>query len=676
MDSVKRQVAYRHFAVKTQQIGLSILICLLSACGGGSGQPAIGAAVATPSDSSTNNASPTQSVTPPTAQNPGNPAEQTSIPAVFEPVDTDSDGIRDSEDAFPFNNRESEDTDGDGTGDNADDDDDNDGVLDVIDAFPFDIRESVDSDADGTGNNTAPDDDNDGVLDVDDAFPTDPGESSDTDGDNQGDNSDPDIDNDGIANAADYFPYDIERYSLKDAMQGNWTSSCIPDAESSYIVGQQYSGAQLYSAIVFFNDTSCSDFQFSTLSDSTFIYLMNVEYGDEIVTSDGRSAQRIDLQPLKTTADSQFVPVSSQNFISIEGDTMYEGTIDENNPGVYELADDRLYTRADSFIASELIDTVDTPVVEKPVVVRETVPTTNHVNEDRTQPTPGSFLNSDNTTLKFNGADLFSNTGPQRVDVNRVVSWPGLRYGNFLVSNNPWNASAANWPGWYQEISLLENNNSYAVNFNWDWGSALDTHSRFNSKSFPEVIYGTKSAEERSGTFAETGLPIEIFDAPEITIDYEYDYEVRQSDSTSAKETDSEFNVKINSIFHDSCDIQATGGPTDNRVFEMAVWLKAGNIKPSSDGLRNIIITADGYSFDVYTKTSNFHYIAFVAHTETQAGSIQYSELLNHAKDYASRYGIYQLEDTDCLANIIMGTEIWHGAGSFNLKRFQVNRRY
>ena len=53
-----------------------------------------------------------------------------------------------------------------------------------------------------------------------------------------------------------------------------------------------------------------------------------------------------------------------------------------------------------------------------------------------------------------------------------------------------------------------------------------------------------------------------------------------------------------------------------------------------------------------------------------------YSELLNDAFDNASTYGIYQLKDTDYMANIIMGAEIWHGAGTFTSNEFQVNCAY
>ena len=69
-------------------------------------------------------------------------------------VDSDEDGVPDSNDAFPTDPSESKDSDGDGIGDNLDSDDDNDGVNDADDAFPYDPNESYDSDSDGVGDNS------------------------------------------------------------------------------------------------------------------------------------------------------------------------------------------------------------------------------------------------------------------------------------------------------------------------------------------------------------------------------------------------------------------------------------------------------------------------------------------------------------------------------------------
>ena len=159
--------------------------------------------------------------------------------------DSDGDGFVDPVDDLPDDPEEWWDTDGDGTGNNADPDDDNDGVEDALDVFPRDGGESSDRDGDGVGDNgdAFPDDpaetadsDGDGVGDNADAFPDDPNEtvdsdgdgvgdnadafpdngeeSRDTDGDGLGDNADPDADGDGIDNRLDVYPLDASRTDL------------------------------------------------------------------------------------------------------------------------------------------------------------------------------------------------------------------------------------------------------------------------------------------------------------------------------------------------------------------------------------------------------------------------------------------------------------------------------
>lgn len=141
-------------------------------------------------------------------------------------TDIDNDGVANDSDFDAYNADEQYDSDGDGIGDNADVDDDNDGFVDraeflpppdaegydvlaqLIDAFPLDPNEHLDTDGDGIGNNADDDDDADGVTDENDAFPLDPTEHADLDGDGIGDNTDPDIDGDGIPNDQDPAPLD------------------------------------------------------------------------------------------------------------------------------------------------------------------------------------------------------------------------------------------------------------------------------------------------------------------------------------------------------------------------------------------------------------------------------------------------------------------------------------
>ena len=122
-------------------------------------------------------------------------ADGKPVAGIADSQDTDNDGIPDAKDAFPNDPSETADTDGDGTGNNADTDDDNDGTADNKDAFPLDSSETADVDGDGVGDNR-------------DAFPSDSTETADTDGDGEGDNADTDDDNDGTPDTVDTFPLD------------------------------------------------------------------------------------------------------------------------------------------------------------------------------------------------------------------------------------------------------------------------------------------------------------------------------------------------------------------------------------------------------------------------------------------------------------------------------------
>ncbi len=158
--------------------------------------------------------------------------------------DLDDDGVINLTDAFPHDENEFEDTDGDRIGNNEDDDDDNDGVPDALDPFPRDETENSDLDNDGIGDNADRDDDGDGVDDEEDDFPHDSersqkvdldedgwpaeddpddedpnvpvGEFEDHDGDGVRDADDDDDDDDGVPDDIDAFPFDAAEHSDLD----------------------------------------------------------------------------------------------------------------------------------------------------------------------------------------------------------------------------------------------------------------------------------------------------------------------------------------------------------------------------------------------------------------------------------------------------------------------------
>ena len=107
-------------------------------------------------------------------------------------LDSDGDGVTDSQDQFPLDSSQFEDTDGDGYGDNENGNN--------SDEFPLDESQWQDTDGDGYGDNP---DGNDS-----DAFPTNSGQWLDSDGDGYGDNMN--------AEGGDRFPDDPTQWADSD----------------------------------------------------------------------------------------------------------------------------------------------------------------------------------------------------------------------------------------------------------------------------------------------------------------------------------------------------------------------------------------------------------------------------------------------------------------------------
>ncbi|MBL3599199.1 MAG: tandem-95 repeat protein [gamma proteobacterium endosymbiont of Lamellibrachia anaximandri] len=162
-----------------------------------------------------------------------------TIELVLEPAepdpDRDGDEVPNTLDAFPDDATESVDSDGDGTGDNADTDDDNDGVADLDDDFPFDPAEQVDTDGDGTGNNADTDDDGDGVPDTSDDYPLDNTKSSINDQDNDGWDAlyDPD-DNDDTNPGVSFASQDPDGDGIPNDVDADDDNDAEPDASDAF----------------------------------------------------------------------------------------------------------------------------------------------------------------------------------------------------------------------------------------------------------------------------------------------------------------------------------------------------------------------------------------------------------------------------------------------------------
>ena len=232
--------------------------------------------------------------------------------------DADRDGFVDPVDAMPDDGDEWWDTDGDGTGDNADRDDDDDGRNDVVDAFPRDPSETLDTDGDGVGNNADPfpedasetaDTDGDGVGDNADAFPEDPAESvdsdgdgvgdnadafpedatefADTDGDEAGDRADPDADGDGVEDALDLFPADAARSELASWLfigeqEGDLLGTGLAGDDSTFVL-------------------TAPGFDAAKAKDAGAVYLLAKSDLAALDAADGDADRRIHLQHIESS---------------------------------------------------------------------------------------------------------------------------------------------------------------------------------------------------------------------------------------------------------------------------------------------------------------------------------------------------------------------------------------
>lgn len=233
-----------------------------------------------------------------------------------EDPDDDNDGVNDENDAFPLDPSEWTDTDGDGIGNNADLDDDNDswsdfdelscganplnifnspsdidqdGIADCVDSdkdgdgylntndfFPDNSKEWSDADADGLGDNFDVDDDNDGVLDSTDAFPLDSSEWTDTDGDGIGDNEDLDDNNDGF-NDIDLLPSGLLTPNC-NCSESVWRVVNIENHPASRVRVYNKSGHEVFSASGYKNDWE-GTYKNKPLSAGSYYYIISLKNG-------------------------------------------------------------------------------------------------------------------------------------------------------------------------------------------------------------------------------------------------------------------------------------------------------------------------------------------------------------------------------------------------------------
>jgi len=296
-------------------------------------------------------------------------------------------------------------------------------------------------------------------------------------------------------------------------------------------------------------------------------------------------------------------------------------------------------------------------------------------------PASGSTFVSSSGPIQSNGNASYSNSGPQCVGPSNQFAGPGLRFGDFLLSNNAWNGDVSTW-NWSQCIQLSTNvNGSVSPSWDYDWGNEdalLPGFQEWEVKSYPEVIFGVKSQNEISAPCEDIGLPVVFNTMPLTTIDYSYratQTNNRTGDLGNTPTSGGDRNIAIESFLHSSCDVQR--GSNSNIMFELMVWLEHGPERlPSGSPPEGTYTDSFGNVYDVYSKSNDFGYIAYVAQNPIRSGTLNWNEFFADAQANASRYNVRQIQGSWCLANILFGSEIWWGQGTFDLDYYQITHQY
>lgn len=262
-------------------------------------------------------------------------------------------------------------------------------------------------------------------------------------------------------------------------------------------------------------------------------------------------------------------------------------------------------------------------------------------------------------------------TTPRNLNIQPVKSgeceaWPSVAYDKYVVLNNSWNSRTMNRSDWSQKIFVNEDVfGNVTPTWTYDWLGRFDG-GEIEVKAYPEVLYGPKLGTHISGSKAETGLPELVSNLPEFVVEYAY-----------TETGNAERNVALESFFHDSCNIAGPCDEIDNRAYEMMIWVDNPSIRtPGRLALTGIMI--DNQLWNVYIKPdSNKHYIAFTAQNPQSSGTINWNRFVewttNWTTENASTLGIDVLKPEFCMGAIEMGTEMWWGAGSFTLNKFDVS---
>ncbi len=288
-------------------------------------------------------------------------------------------------------------------------------------------------------------------------------------------------------------------------------------------------------------------------------------------------------------------------------------------------------------------------------------------------------------------------------DANGGDRFATERVGDFLLMQNAWRASRAA-PGYVWSQTIQTNTNGAPVGWLYDWGPGVPGGSGrasddFYVRSYPELIFGIKDEFRTSAPKAQIGFPVRVDQMPNIQIDYSYNApEFGAQRTVNASVTNrfpngsiinGERNVAAESFLYSPtngvCDdnLAVTRSNGSNHLYEVMVWLDSGAERlPAASRDFVTDITIRGADYKVYTKSDDDRYIAFVAQNPQNTGTIYWNDYLNWARQNAHQVGALfganadsiQIQDSWCVANIIVGTEIFWGAGQFELFEWTITQ--
>ena len=316
---------------------------------------------------------------------------------------------------------------------------------------------------------------------------------------------------------------------------------------------------------------------------------------------------------------------------------------------------------------------------------------------------PDNNNNDSNNSNTGGDGSIIRVNSPLRVS-NRSVSvtassggrFDTIQVGDFMLHQNAWQAErVAPGHNWMQTI--YTNNNGALLGWNYDWGpgvpgsngrASLDYHVR----SYPELIFGIKDEFRTSAPKSRIGLPVRVDDFPSVRIDYAFNSsqfaEPRIVDASvtsrfpNGSTIRGERNVAVESFMYESvggvCDdnLPVNRSNGSNHAFELMVWLDSGAERlPAAARHYVTTVSFSGASYDVYTKSDDSRYMAFLARNPQTSGTIFWNDFLDWARDNAhrveERFGALansnQIQDSWCVANILVGTEIFWGAGNLDV---------